>query len=168
MLKRSVLLGVTLGSVLAGIGWVTAQGTTGTSQALAGRDYGQIMRLYGLYNQGSDFRNAEMFVSAFAEDGAFKTGPGQEVVGRKALMAQRAERHQGQTGDTGRRHYNSSWVISLTADGGAEGRAYWFLMDVSGPQPLQVASGYYDDVFVKTPNGWRIKSRTLHRDGGGQ
>jgi len=28
-----------------------------------------------------------------------------------------------------------------------------------------VASGYYDDVFAKTAEGWRIKHRTLHSDG---
>ena len=99
-----------------------------------------------------------------SDDAVFNTGPGQEVVGREALLAQRAERYQGQTGDNGRRHHNSSWVITPTADGGATGRAYWVVLDVSGPQPKHAVSGYYDDVFVKTSDGWRIKSRTLHRD----
>ena len=68
-----------------------------------------------------------------------------------------------ETGDNGRRHLNSSWVITPTADG-AKGRAYWLVLDVSGAQPTPAVSGYYDDVFVKTPDGWKIKSRTLHRD----
>ncbi len=163
-MKRLALIAVSVLGVFGGILWVAAPGSTAAAPALTGQDYGEIMRLYGLYNQGSDFRDAEMFVSAFSDDAVFNTGPGQEVVGREALLAQRAERYQGQTGDNGRRHHNSSWVITPTADGGATGRAYWVVLDVSGPQPKHAVSGYYDDVFVKTSDGWRIKSRTLHRD----
>ena len=163
MRKRCVLIAITLVGVVAGIGWIAAQGRGGAAPALSGQDYAEIMRLYGIYNQGSDFRDAELFVSAFADDAVFRTGPNQKVVGREALLAQRAERYQGQTGDNGRRRYNNSWVITPTA-AGAQGRAYWVVMNVSGERPTPVLSGYYDDVFVKTSDGWKIKSRTLHRD----
>ena len=43
-------------------------------------------------------------------------------------------------------------------------RAYWLVMDVSSRPPTAVASGYYDDVFAKTANGWKIQNRTLHSD----
>ena len=158
-----VVMAITLVGVVAGVGWIAAQGRDSTVPVLSGQDYAEITRLYGIYNQGSDFRDAELFVSAFADDAVFRTGPDQEVVGRAALLAQRAERYQGQTGDSGRRHYNSSWVITPTADG-AKGRAYWLVLDISGAQPTPTVSGYYDDVFVKTSDGWKIKSRTLHRD----
>ena len=142
MRKLRVLIAITLVGVVAGIGWIAAQGRGGAAPGLSGQDHAEIMRLYGMYNQGSDFRDAELFVSAFADDAVFKTGPNQETVGREALLAQRAERYQGQTGDNGRRHHNSSWVITPTADG-AKGRAYWVVMDVSGEQPTPVVSGYY-------------------------
>ena len=163
MRKLHAVITITLVGIVAGIGWVAAQGRDGAAPSLSGQDHAEIMRLYGMYNQGSDFRDAELFVSAFADDAVFRTGPNQEVVGRAALLAQRAERYQGQTGDNGWRHLNSSWVITPTADG-AKGRAYWLVLDVSGAQPTPAVSGYYDDVFVKTPDGWKIKSRTLHRD----
>ena len=111
-MKRLALIAVSVLGVFGGILWVAAPGSTAAAPALTGQDYGEIMRLYGLYNQGSYFRDAEMFVSAFSDDAVFNTGPGQEVVGREALLAQRAERYQGQTGDNGRRHHNSSWVIT--------------------------------------------------------
>ena len=38
------------------------------------------------------------------------------------------------------------------------------MLDVSDPVPTEVASGHYDDVFVKTPDGWRIKVRTGYSD----
>ena len=63
-----------------------------------------------------------MWLSAFAEDAVFRTGPGQEQRGQAELRAGREERNQGQTGDNGRRHLNSSFVI--TADRGrGEGAA---------------------------------------------
>ena len=161
MRRLRVLIVITVVGVMAGIGWAVAR--EGGAPALSGQDHAEIMRLYGMYNQGSDFRDAELFVSAFADDAVFTTGPNQQVVGREALLAQRAERYQGQTGDNGRRHHNSSFVITPTAEG-AKGRAYWTVFDVSGAQPTPVVSGYYDDVFVKTSDGWKIRSRTLHRD----
>jgi hypothetical protein len=164
MRKLRAVIAITLVGIVAGIGWIAAQERDGSAPSLSGQDHAEIMRLYGMYNQGSDFRDADLFVSAFADDAVFRTGPNQEVVGRAALLAQRAERHQGQTGDNGRRHLNTSWVITPTTNG-AKGRAYWLLLDVSSGQPTPAASGYYDDVFVKTPNGWKIKSRILHRDG---
>ena len=163
MRNLRIVIAMTLVGVVAGVGWLVAQGHDNAAAVLSGQDYAEITRLYGIYNQGSDFRDAELFVSAFADDAVFWTGPNQEVVGRAALLAQRAERYQGQTGDNGRRHSNSSVVITPTADG-AKGRAYWLVMDVSREQPTPVASGYYDDVFVKTSHGWKIKSRTLRRD----
>jgi ketosteroid isomerase-like protein len=165
MRATSAILKVAVVTVAAvGLGLFVAESSRGAAPAeLTGADYAEIERLYGLYNQGSDFRDAEMWLSAFAEDAVFRTGPGQEQRGQAELRAGREERNQGQTGDNGRRHLNSSFVITATEDG-AKGRAYWVLNDVSGLAPQAVASGYYDDVFVKTADGWKIKSRTLHRD----
>ena len=65
-MKRLALIAVSVLGVFGGILWVAAPGSTAAAPALTGQDYGEIMRLYGLYNQGSDFRDAEMFVSAFS------------------------------------------------------------------------------------------------------
>ena len=154
---------VTAVTMLGGIAWGSAQSTDGPSTAaLTGRDYEEIKSLYSRYNQGSDFRDAEMFVSAFSEDGEITRRNG-SVKGQAALLAERAERYQGQTGDNKRRHLNSSFVITPTSDG-AKGRAYWVLNDVSGSEIKAVASGYYDDIYVKTSDGWKIKSRMLTAD----
>jgi hypothetical protein len=154
------IFGVVFGVV--GFAWLGAEALRGATVQLTGADYAEIERLYGLYNQGSDFRNAEMWLSAFAEDAVFAT-PAGETRGQAALRQARQERYQGQTGDNGRRHYNSSFVITPT-ESGAKARAYWLVNDVSGREPTAVSSGYYDDTFVKTATGWKIKTRTLHRD----
>ena len=147
---------------VVGIGWIGSESARGSTMELIGKDYAEIERLFGLYNQGSDFRDAEMFVSAFSEDGEIIRRNG-SVKGQAALLAERAERYQGQTGDNKRRHLNSSFVITPTSDG-AKGRAYWVLNDVSGSEIKSVASGYYDDIYVKTSDGWKIESRRLTAD----
>ena len=132
---------------------------------LSGTDYEEIRELYARYNQGSDFRDAELFLSAFAED-AIMTREGRDIVGMAALRADRARRYQGETGDVGRRHVNGSFMIQATKEG-ASSRAYYVLLDVTARPPTMIGSGYYEDTFVRTPLGWRIKHRKLFMDGDG-
>ena len=162
MRKLRVLIAITLVGVVAGIGWIAAQGRAGVATGLSGQDYGEIMRLYGMYNQGSDFRDADLFLSAFTDDAVFNDGQ-QEYVGKGQLAALRVERHAGESGDNGRRHWNSSYRIT-PSDEGATGLVYWLVVDVSTSPPKAVLSGYYEDVYVKTSAGWRIKTRTIKRD----
>ena len=132
---------------------------------LSGTDYEEIRELYARYNQGSDFRDAELFLSAFAED-AIMTREGRDIVGMAALRADRARRYQGETGDVGRRHVNGSFIIQPTKEG-ASSRAYYILLNVTTRPPTMIGSGYYEDTFVRTPLGWRIKHRKLFIDGDG-
>ncbi len=132
---------------------------------LSGTDYEEIRELYARYNQGSDFRDAELFLSAFAED-AIMTREGRDIVGMAALRADRARRYQGETGDVGRRHVNGSFIIQPTKEG-ASSKAYYILLDVTSRPPTMIGSGYYEDTFVRTPLGWRIKHRKLFMDGDG-
>lgn len=129
---------------------------------LTGQDYEEIKALYARYNQGSDFRDTELFLSAFAED-AIMTREGGDIVGMEGLKADRARRYQGKTGDVGRRHLNGSYLITPTAEG-AEAQTYYILMDVTQRPPSIIGSGYYYDKFIKTEAGWKIKHRTLYRD----
>ena len=132
---------------------------------LSGTDYEEIRELYARHNQGSDFRDAELFLSAFAED-AIMTREGRDIVGMAALRADRARRYQGETGDVGRRHVNGSFMIQATKEG-ASSRAYYVLLDVTARPPTMIGSGYYEDTFVRTPLGWRIQHRKLFIDGDG-
>ena len=49
-------------------------------------------------------------------------------------------------------------VITPTPEG-ATGRVYLLMLGMTGPNSLQ-RDGGYEDVYVKTSGGWRIKSRT--------
>ncbi len=160
------LLAFILLLALPGTGTLFAQQRGSTPTPLTGTDYEEIKALYSRYNQGSDFRDADLFLSAFAED-AVMTRDGGDIVGMDALRADRARRYQGQTGDVGRRHFNGSFLITATIEG-ASSRAYYLLMDVTTRPPSMIASGYYQDEFVRTAAGWRIQHRTLFSDGGNQ
>ena len=87
---------------VVGFGWVSAQPRGGGSGVLTGQDYGEIENLYARYSQGSDFQNAELFLSAFSEDATIVRADGSSITGMAALRAEREERYQGRTGDVGR------------------------------------------------------------------
>jgi hypothetical protein len=155
-----------LGS-LAGAGWAYAQQKNSSrATTLTVQDRAEIQELYARYNQGSDFSDMAMFMSIWADDAVFKSSPtSQEIVGRKALEEWRAKANADRikANSPPRRHWNSSLVLTPTPEG-AKGRNYYVLMDVSGKEPRIYGSGYHDDTFAKTANGWRIKTRLDHND----
>ena len=148
----------------SGFVWVSAQSSSGASTALSGQDYGEIENLYARYNQGSDFRDAELFLSAFSEDATLVASNGSITHGMPALRASRVERLKGGlSGDSGNRHRTGSYLITPTPDGAA-GRAYYVVLDISVKPVVMRFTGYYDDQFIRTADGWRIKHRTVNRD----
>ena len=63
---------------------------------------------------------------------------------------------------TGARDWNSSFVVTpMPAE--RRGRLYWLGVSV-GDKTVVGGSGYYEDIYVKTPDGWRIKQREAIRD----
>ena len=165
----TVLALVTIG---VGIGYLSAQGdANAASDGLSAQDYADIQQLYWRYNHGADFRDPELFGSAFAEDALFQPGFESDVNGRTEIISFISRGEKGT--DSGSRHWNNSWRITLTAEG-AQGRVYWLVLDVGSGnpiaglpgavQPTHRSTGYYDDVYVKMADGWRIKKRTLNFD----
>jgi hypothetical protein len=166
MRKVSASAVITLIGCVAVAGWVYAQQRTGArTGTLTAQDRDAIEELYARYNQGSDFDDVAMFMTIWADDAVFKPSPKLELKGRKALEEWRTTANAGRKKSNAppRRHFNSSLIITPTAEG-AKGRNYYFLMDVSGKEPRIYGSGYHDDTFVRTANGWRIQTRMDHND----
>ena len=159
MRKLGVLIAVALIGTVVGVGWGFAQQQ---EEELSAKDYIEINQLYARYNQGVDLRNAEMWLGAFADDGIFQFRD-EKYVGQAELTEYRMRTYARTANGPDIRHWNGSIVVTPTADGAA-GRAYWIMLDVSSPIPTEVASGHYDDLFVKTQEGWRIKVRTGYSD----
>ena len=167
MRTRALLAAVALVGLGAAVGWVSAPGNTAAAAGtLTSQDYAEIEQLYWRYNHGADFRDGDLFLSAFAADAVFDLGT-QKFVGREEIAGFRIERDgHDNPHDVGWRHWNNGWRI-VPAAAGAEARVYWLLVDVAGGEPNAIMSGYYDDTYVKTADGWRIKHRTIKFDAPG-
>ena len=155
MLRLRVFMVLALVVSLAGIGGVYAQ----QGMKLTGQDFAEIEQLYGRYNQGSDFRDLDLWMSIFSDDGVFVVG-GNEFVGKAAIREWRAGSFARREGPMTGRHIVSSVVVTPTADG-ATGVAYYFTMNMGSRPPTIGGGGILEDVFVKTSDGWRIKKRVL-------
>ena len=170
MRNMQIWTGIALLTALVTVGWANAQG--GGSDRLTAQDYADIHQLYSRYNQGADFGDAAMWLGVFTEDAVFRIGqsgrpaalPAGEYVGRVEMTEWRAQSFAGRRPARQHRHWNSSWVITPTGNGTAKGRNYWLELDVEEDDATLVSTGYYDDIYVKTPDGWRIKQRHVHPD----
>ena len=140
-----------------GAGFIYSQSDAGAAGTLSGADIAEIQQLYARYNQGLDFKDKDLFMSAFAADAVYTTGGG-EVHEGTAGLTEWVTPLLKNTGGGAVTHNNTSILITPTAEG-AKGRGYWMLMNVAERQPTPVFSGYYVDTFVKTADGWRIKTR---------
>ncbi|MCY4601655.1 MAG: nuclear transport factor 2 family protein [Acidobacteria bacterium] len=159
---RTMVAAALAGGLVVGA-WVHTQGSSSAAaeMALSGTDIAQIEQLYARYNQGWDFKDVELYLSAYTDDAVFTTGAGVAHEGKDAIRDYLTTGFaNGASGD--RTHNNTSILITPTADG-AKGRGYWYVVDVMSQPPAIAGAGYYDDTFVRTPDGWRMKSRTSTR-----
>ena len=157
-----------------GVGYLSAQDRNRPGE-LTPQDRLDIQDLYWTYAHGQNFADAELFASAFSEDGVFRTSPERAAVGRDEIAELIAGSFAGRTGDSGRRHWHNGWRITPSPVG-ARGRVYWLVFDVGRGDPVPGlpvdgrrgpqfrSTGVYEDVYVRTPEGWRISSRTLNWD----
>ena len=136
--------------------------------ALSALDYLEIEQLtyrYG-YALDSGADNGYAYADLYTDDGTFtgtNQGPsGRTYSGRDALAALA---RGGRRGPLWVSHYVTNVVIEPTATG-AVGRAYVAILDIgnggNGAPSRVDHGGLYNDVYVKTPRGWRFKSRTFY------
>jgi hypothetical protein len=128
---------------------------------LTASDYVEIQQLVARYAYAVDTHagNGSAYADLFASDGVF----GGKTKGREALaeLARNTQKERG--GSSYTRHFLTNVIIHPTPEG-ARGSQYLVAIDVSeGGKPSSVVhGGRYDDVYVKTPQGWRFKSRQLY------
>ncbi len=136
---------------------VTVSTGAAGSPTLSGNDYGEINALYARYAYAFDSSDAEMFASVFTADGEFITGT-RTTAGVAALKAMASGR-----GPKKERpkifHLTMNVLITPTAVG-ASGSAYVVTVDLA-KNPAISGGGVYEDVIVKTAEGWKFKKRTF-------
>lgn len=153
---RTLITAVLVAVLAAAVVNVRAQ-----TKTLTADDYIQIQQLVARYPYALDTHadNGYMYADLYAPDGTFG-----DTKGREALAALARNNQPEKSGPAATRHFLTNVIITPTADG-AVGRQYNVLVEVGGAgKPSEIAhGGHYDDVYVKTPAGWKFKSRVYVR-----
>jgi hypothetical protein len=133
---------------------------------LSAMDYIEIERLVASYGHALDngygtTDNGEAYAGLYTADATFGRS-----TGHAQLAALGREQPQGPHYV---RHYLTNHVIEPFA-GQAIGKQYLVVVDVPEPEARAKGipgtiflGGHYEDVYQKTPDGWRIRTRTLFR-----
>jgi len=123
--------------------------------ALSANDMDEIRNLYAHYNLVLDAGESEAWADTFTEDGTFGTSEG-----RTELIAFADGFHEQNPQS---RHWNTNLHVTPMADGAA-GTTYLMLWNVGVRPASIILTGIYTDALVRTPDGWRFKSRQVGID----
>jgi hypothetical protein len=165
-------LGASIGlSVLLPLALAQAVGKPGTPMKLSALDYIEIEQLSARYvfaieqctNHGYDYANL------YTDDGYFAVSPAWGEPGKRFAEGREAlARVDGGTPEGckdpktmmgyGITHVIVDLVITPTVSGAA-GKSILLALGVGGNPTTIERQGGYEDVYVKTAKGWRIKSR---------
>ena len=159
-----ILMASVLGAGMIAVTGVHAQqkpagaGSAGKVALLTPQDYIDIQQLVSSYPYGLDENadNGETYANLFAP-GAVFSRPRTEGHENLAALANTQPHGAHYT-----RHFITNHVIE-PAPGGAIGKEYAVIIDIGeNGNPGGIAlGGRYDDEYVKTPQGWRFKTRTF-------
>ena len=159
MSKSKYVIIATLFAVSAG--WAL-RAQTSKPATLTASDYLELQQLVARYSYAVDMHGGDgsAYAALFASDGSLGT----QAKGTAQLAEFAAQTNKDRSGPAFTRHFVTNVVIK-PAPGGATGRSYLVTLDISetGQPATMLSGGHYDDVYVKTPQGWRIKSRNYVR-----
>jgi hypothetical protein len=135
---------------------VTMSGVlSGQTKTLTEKDRAEIRQLSDNYVTYLDGCKAAEYASLFTADGSFISGPRGTLTGPEGLASLvKTERfcQPGATTGGTMSHAFSKIVIEPSAQG-ATGKVYLPGRDANS------SGGHYEDTYVKTPDGWKFKSR---------
>jgi hypothetical protein len=161
-LSKALAIIVIGAGVFAAAAVQAQQRSSGTASnktpTLTPQDYIEIQQLVSSYPYGLDENtdNGETYARLFAPGAVFGR-PRTEGHDNLAALAN-TQPHGAQY----TRHFITNHVIEPTP-GGAKGKEYAVIIDIGeNGKPGGIAlGGRYDDEYVKTPQGWRFKTRTF-------
>lgn len=154
---------------------VQAQVPAPTAQ-LTALDYIEIQQLVSKYARAIDTcsNNGYDYADLFTADGFFAPEVngkiGNKAQGREALAAISGGGSRGCKNvgwiRQGVKHLYVNHIVTPTAEG-ATGTVDMLMIGLNGDPYKIHHEGYYEDTYVKTPQGWRFKSRVHHVPEGG-
>jgi hypothetical protein len=139
----------------------------GSHVNLSPEDYIEIMQLISEYPRDVDpgsVRDASWMFTHDAHSvisGAPMTKPEDFKNFYGSLVAETGQATKG-----GNRHFNTSPIIIGLPDGTARGSSYMMGVSIkgAGQKPTIDLMGKYEDLYVKTPDGWKMKERIWRSD----
>jgi SnoaL-like protein len=143
------LLAMTLTMGLVALGATAGQELHKALPTVTDQDRADIQELVAHYARALASCAAEEYAGLFAApDGYFASGPRGHVEGHEKLVALvRSERHCNEAGE--RRASTAPTVVVQATPDGVTGRA------------AVGSAGHYEDLYVKTSQGWRFKARSF-------
>lgn len=137
---------------------------SGSNVLLSPEDYVEIQQLYSMYARDVDPGSVRDPSWMFTKDAVVVMDKFKTMTTPDELKSFYAEVPKNQS--AGVRHFNTSYIIVGTPDGGARGSSYMMQVETKteGGQPEITLFGKYEDKFVKTADGWRIKERVWKAD----
>jgi len=176
MMFRKTLIAVPAALTIAAIAAAQAPLKDSTSKAakpmaLTAMDYIEIEQLVAKYSRALDTcaNNGYDYADLYTPDGVFAPTingkPGPRFEGRDRLAESSGGGRLGCKNvgwiEQGVRHLYPNHVVTPTPTG-AIGIVDMLMIGLGGDPNKIEYDGYYDDVYVKTPQGWRFKSRVHH------
>jgi len=159
MSKSKYVIIATLLAIPAG--WAL-RAQTSKPATLRAADYLEIQQLVARYSYAVDMHGGDgsAYAALFTPDGTFGT----QAKGTAQLAELAAKTNKERSGPAFARHFVTNVMIKPSPEG-ATGRSCLVALDISEVRkPTTILhGGHYDDVYVKTSQGWRIKSRTYVR-----
>ena len=138
---------------------------------LTALDYIEIQQLVARYARAMDTcsNNGYDYADLYTDDGIFlpiiNGRPIEGIQGREALaeVSGGGSNHCENVGwiEQGVHHLYVNHIITPTPEGAA-GSVDMLLIGLGGDPNKIEHDGYYEDIYVKTPKGWRFKQRTHH------
>jgi hypothetical protein len=167
MSMRSLTCALAVASLLS----LPLPGGAQQPKSLTALDYIEIQQLVAKYARAIDTcsNNGYDYADLFTADGVFlPIVNGQPIAGiqgreRLAEVSGGGSNECKNVGwiEQGVRHIYTNHIITPTAEG-ATGTVDMLMIGLDGDPNKIAHDGYYEDIYVKTEQGWRFKQRTHH------
>ena len=130
-----------------------------TGRTLSADDHAEIQQLYARYAMAVDLGDGDARAATFVPEGVFLSRLSDTPDDVETMR-----RRTNELGNRGTRHLQYNLVVTPT-DEGAHGLVCLLYLQAGGEAaPIAATMGLYEDRLVRTPQGWRFKSRQVWGD----
>jgi hypothetical protein len=126
-------------------------------------DRALIGDLFARYSHGFDHDDVEQLLSTFTDDGVFDSELNGRIEGRRELrtffesVSREAAHERRRSGQ----HWVNGTLFTSVTDGEVRASSSFVFLNERSGAPAASIMGEYEDVIVRTPDGWRFANRYI-------